>query len=138
MMLPLSNDILVRDCWHCPQRRGTPARVRAKSRVTAICRALVKLPNSERLYVSIMAFSSGLLWMLLLPRVPSSRTPTLFVIGYYEMCVRYHVKGFAAGRILPAANEYTYLCENSLPSLAPYPLTLNRRDPSPSHRSASK
>ena len=57
-------------CWHWPQRLGGPARVRAKSTMTppAICRTLVKLPNSERLYVSFMAFSSGLLWMFLLPR----------------------------------------------------------------------
>src|SRR5208282_557384 len=75
MMLPLSNDILVRDCWHCPQRRDGPARVSAKSRATAICRALVKLPNSERLDVSFMAFSSGLLLTLLLPRVRPTLQP---------------------------------------------------------------
>ena len=69
-----------------------------------ICRTLRKLRNSGRLYVSFMAFSSGLLWMLLLPRLrptlqPNQEfsnaqlvarnysgatgiTPRLFVIGY--------------------------------------------------------
>jgi len=55
---------------HCAQRRAAGQGEREEQDdAPAICRARVKLPNSERLCVSIMAFSSGLLLMLLLPRV---------------------------------------------------------------------
>src|ERR1017187_7464844 len=61
-------------CWHWPQRRGGAARARARriAAATTICRVKAKIcgdENSAGLYVSIMAFSSGLLLMLLLPRV---------------------------------------------------------------------